>query len=141
MAIATSSGVAPFSFTIKQGSDLSISMTWLDDNGNPVNLTGYSMKLSIRRAPSTPAPILTLLSSSMTGSRIVLGGTAGTIDLIFSHADTVQMAPAGLPLPNSNVGAVGVYQIGFQDLQYTDASGNVGYLFEGPVYLDPQVTQ
>ena len=39
MAITTNSGVGSFSFTIKQGGDFSLSMTWLDDNGAPMNLT------------------------------------------------------------------------------------------------------
>lgn len=134
------SGVAAFSFTIKQGADLPITITWLDDNGNPVDLTSYAMKLAIRQSPSSPASLLTLLSTATTGSRIVLGGTAGTIQLVFANADTAALVPTGLPLPNTNVGAMRIFQLGFQDLQYTDPNGDVGYLFEGPVYLDPRVT-
>lgn len=135
------SGVAPFSFTLKQGSDLTISMTWLDDNGNPMNLTGYSMKLTIRAFTSSPIALLTLLSTVATGSYIGLGGAAGTISLIFNHVDTGAFVANGLPQPsNPVVGGLRVYPLGVYDLQFTDPTGKVGYLLEGNVSLDPQVT-
>jgi hypothetical protein len=55
MAIpSTVPSVGQFSFVVKQGSDLSISMTWLDNNGNPINLTGFSMKMVIRAFLGSP---------------------------------------------------------------------------------------
>lgn len=130
MAISAGSGVAIFSFTLKQGADLTISMTWLDDNGLPMDLTGYVMALSIIGFGIFTNPLLTLLSTSSTGSRIVLGGTAGTIDLVFSRVDTGAFV----------AGSLRVYQMGLYDLKYTDPAGEVGYLLEGTVSLDPKVT-
>lgn len=131
--------VGQFSFVIKQGSDLSISMTWLDDNGNPINLTGFAMKLAIRSFIGSPVALLTLSSANNTGSYIALGGSTGTITLNFAHADTASLQSNGLPLPNL-VGTARVFPLGVYDLQYTDPLGNVGYLLEGSVSLDPQVT-
>lgn len=131
--------VGLFNFVIKQGSDLSISMTWLDDNGNPINLTGFAMKLAIRAFIGSPIALLTLSSANNTGSYIALGGTAGTITLNFAHTDTAALQTVGLPLP-SLIGNARVFPLGVYDLQYTDPSGNVGYLLEGSVSLDPQVT-
>lgn len=140
MAIA-GSGVAPFSFTLKQGSDLTISMTWLNDAGAPMNLTGYSMELTIRSFVTSPVSLLTMSSAASTGSYIALGGIAGTIDLIFNHVDTGVFVANGLPQPsNPVVGGLRVYPLGVYDLQFTDPAGNVGYLLEGSVSLDPQVT-
>jgi len=141
MATTTNSGVANWSFVIKQGSDWSPTMTWTDDNGAPIDLTGYHMKLTIRAYASSPIALLTLDSADTTGSRIVLGGTAGTIELIFAHADTAALAPSGLPLPGTSLsGGARVYALGVYDLQFTDPAGEVGYLVEGSVSLDPQVT-
>lgn len=141
MTVTATSGVAPFNFTIKAGSDLTISMTWNDDSGNPMNLNGYAMKLTIRSFVGSTVSLLTLSSSNNTGSHIALGGTAGTISLIFAHADTATLLPVGLPLPGSpSTGGTRSYALGVYDLQYTDASGNIGYLLEGSVSLDPQVT-
>lgn len=129
--------VGQFSFTLKAGADTSISMTWLDDNGVPLNLTGYSMKMQIRAFLGSPVALLTLSSASTSGSYIALGGSAGTITLIFSHTDTATLQGNGQPTTSagSRVTPLGVY-----DLQYTDVSGNVGYLIEGSINIDRQVT-
>jgi hypothetical protein len=135
------SGVAIFNWTIKQGSDLTISSTWLDDNSVPMNLTGYAMTLTIRAFASSPASLLTLSSAASTGSHIALGGTAGTFSLIFAHADTAALIFTGMPSPiNPITGGLASYPLGVYDLRYTDPSGNVGFLLEGNISLDPQVT-
>lgn len=131
---------AVFSFAIEQGADFSIPMTWLmDDNVTPMNLTGYTMALAICPQPGA-SPLITLSSTSSTGSRIVLGGTAGTIELIFANADTAAFVAAGMPLPNPNPGGPSVYKLGTHDLKYVDPAGLVGYLFKGFAYLDPRST-
>jgi hypothetical protein len=141
MSATTNSGVAQFNFALKQGSDFQIPMTWLDDNGNPMNLTGYSMLLQIRAFQSSSIVLLSLSSANSSGSYIALGGTAGTITLIFAHADTAALAPNGTPSSNVLSSALKVGQVGVYDLQFTDPGGNVGYLIEGSVSLDPWVTQ
>ncbi|CAE6859629.1 hypothetical protein R69746_07749 [Paraburkholderia aspalathi] len=139
MALPSSPPVAVWNFTLKQGADTSISMTWLQSDGvTPLNLTGYSMKLAIKASASSPTALLTLTSAANTGSRIVLGGTAGTINLIFARADTAALVASGLP--NVNLIGTPLYQVGAYDLQYTDNAGNVNYLLEGTVSLDPQIT-
>lgn len=141
MATTTGSGVANFSFTLKQGADLTISMTWLNDAGAPMNLTGYSMKLEIRSYTGSPTTLLILSSANNMGSYIALGGTAGTISLIFAHADTAGLSPVGLPTPGAPI-ATGprTYPLGVYDLQFIDPTGDIGYLLEGSVSLDAQVT-
>lgn len=116
-------------------------MTWLQDDGvTPVNLTGYAMKMAIRPFVGSATSILTLSSSSNTGSYIALGGTSGTISLNFAHADTAGLQSNSIPLSGNLSGGVRTFPLGVYDLQYTDPSGNIGYLIEGPVSLDPQVT-
>lgn len=142
MATTTNSGVAQFNFALKQGSDFQIPMTWLMDDGvTPMNLTGYSMLLQIRAFQSSSIVLLSLSSENTSGSYIALGGTAGTITLIFAHADTAVLMPNGSPSSNVLSSALKVGQVGVYDLQFTDPSGNIGYLIEGSVSLDPWVTQ
>lgn len=142
--MAANSGipVAAWNFTLKAGADTSITMTWFDDNGQPMNLTGYSMELTIRAYVGSPVAILTLSSASTSGSRIVLGGTAGTITLIFAAADTSSLSGTGLPIPsNPGLGSLPVSRLGFYDLKYVDPTGLDGYLLEGSAFLDPWVTE
>lgn len=137
---ANSLAVGQFNFQLKQGSDTTISMTWLQDDGvTPMSLVGYSMVLTIRTFVSNAAALLSINSSAQSGSRIVLGGTAGTIDLIFDAADTGQL-PLGNVAVGNQFGGLPVYQLGVYDLQFTDPSGSIGYLLEGSITLDPRVT-
>jgi hypothetical protein len=135
----TTSGIGQFNFTLKQSADTTITATWLDDTGNAMNLTGFSMALTIRAFVSSPIAVLSLTSSAVSGSRIVLGGTSGTISIIFTHTDTADLPATGATASGS-FGGFPSYPLGVYDLQYTDPSGNVGYLLEGSVSLDPRVT-
>lgn len=142
MAANSGSPVATWNFTLKAGANTSITMTWSDDNDQPMNLTGYTMEMVIRAFVGSPVALLTLSSQSAAGSRIVLGGTAGTIELIFAAADTVNLHGIGLPLPsNPGLGGLPVSRLGVYDLQYTDPNGEIDYLLEGSVSLDPWVTE
>lgn len=129
----------PFSFVIKQGADWPITMTWLNDAGAPLDLSNYSMSMSICPSPGA-TPLLTINSTATSGSRIILGGTAGTIELFFAHADTAAFVASGLPLPSPLPDAPLMYRLGSQDLKYVDPSGLVDYLFEGSVFLAPRST-
>lgn len=131
--------VPPFSLILKQGADFDFTFTWLDDNGVPMDLTGFAMRLSI--VPSAgSAATLTLDSASTTGSRIALGGVLGAITFYFAHADTATLAQVSFPAPSISQGLQGVLPLGYQDLKYTDPSGNVGYLFQGPAAFAPRYT-
>lgn len=141
MATTTPLDIPTWNFTIKQNADWSPTLIWRDDNGNPIDLTNYAMKLAIKAFAGSPVSIIELDSSSSSGSRIVLGGTAGTIQLVFAHADTRQITPIGLPLPGSPLaGGSRTYALGVYDLQYVDPLGDVGYLVQGNPSLSLAVT-
>jgi hypothetical protein len=141
MATTAPSGVAQFNFTLKQGADTPISMIWFNDNQQPMDLTEYSMLMQIRAFQSSPVVLLSLSSANDTGSYIALGGQAGTIDLIFAHADTATLATNGQPSFSPIQQGLRTVQVGVYDLQFTDPTGQIGYLLEGTVSLDPWVTQ
>jgi hypothetical protein len=76
-------------FTIVTNTDFSRTLTWNDENGNPINLTGWSAHMQIR---SWPAPSL-LADISTTAGTIILGGSAGTIALTIAAAVTATIRP------------------------------------------------
>lgn len=141
MATTTPLDIPTWNFTIKQNADWSPVLTWRNDNGSPVDLTNYAMKLAIKAYANSPISIIELDSASSSGSRIVLGGTAGTIQLVFAHADTRTITPIGLPLPGSSLTGGGrTYSLGVYDLQYVDPLGDIGYLVQGNPSISLAVT-
>jgi hypothetical protein len=128
--------VGQYSFNLKQGADASIAMTWLGDDGQPIDLTGFSMKMAIKPFINSTVSRLTLSSDDTTGSYIALGGSDGTIALNFASADTASLQANGLLAQGSGR----VVQLGVYDLQYTDPDGNIGYLLEGSITLNLRVT-
>lgn len=138
MATATS-GVGQFNFTLKQNADTTLSCAWTN-NGAPVDLTGYQMALTVRAFASSPIALLSLNSSTQSGSRIVIGGTSGLFSIVFAHADTAGLTPNGLAPINPLNGGLPVSNLGVYDLRAIDPSGNIGYPFEGQISLDPRVT-
>lgn len=106
---------------IEQGATFRLNLLWKDSLGNPVNLTGYSARMQVRRAYNNPYTLLSLTSSDGT---ITLGGSLGTI---------VVDGPALLTEEMSS--RVGVY-----DLELESADGTVTRLLEGKVTISPEVT-
>jgi len=62
-----------------QGSTFTRQLTWNDSAGSPVNLTGYTARMDVRT--SIGAAGAASLSLTTENGRIVLGGSAGTINL------------------------------------------------------------
>lgn len=69
-----------YSFTLEQGSTLSLELLYKDSDGSPVNLSGYSGRMQIKSgfADNNPTTYLTLSSSLMSdGTGLNLSGSAG----------------------------------------------------------------
>jgi hypothetical protein len=69
-----------YSFTLEQGSTLSLELLYKDSSGSPVNLSGYSGRMQIKSgfADNNPTTYLTLSSSLMSdGTGLNLSGSAG----------------------------------------------------------------
>ncbi len=74
---------------IPQGSDLSVEFPVTDDNGDPVDVTGYHAKLQVRKTiDQTPASIT--LSQA---DGIDIGDADGIITANFAPADTADLEP------------------------------------------------
>jgi hypothetical protein len=92
--------------------------------GVPVDVTDFDARMQVRVSYPSAAPVFDLA----VGSGIVLGGTAGTIQLELSAEDTA---------------AVGVTQTTnfIYDLELEDSDGTVLRLVEGAFTVYPEVTR
>jgi hypothetical protein len=78
--------------TIEQGATFDPVMTWKDENGVAINLTGYTARMQIREDVDSAT---TLHESTTENSEIVLGGIAGTITFAISAVTTAALALLG----------------------------------------------
>jgi len=75
---------AVYNITIEQGVKFELGITYKDEEGSLVDLTGYTACMDIREKYSDTTVIKTLTDIS----GITLGGAAGTIDILISAVDT-----------------------------------------------------
>ena len=94
----------------------------LADNGTPNNLTGYTARMQVRATIAAASALLDLTTSN---GGIVLGGTAGTIRILATAAQT-----AALTIDE-----------GFYDLELIDGAGAVRRLLYGAVTVSKEVTR
>jgi hypothetical protein len=112
-----------YDLLIDQGATLNIVATWKDSSGTPINLTGYTARMSVRATFTSSSSVLDLNTSN---GGITLGGSAGTITITASATTT-----AALTAPFS-----GVY-----DLELVSGGGVVTRLLEGTATVSPEVTR
>lgn len=113
---------ANYDILIEKGATFRLGLTWRDANGTPVDLTNWSARMQIRESINDAQAAVDLSSPS---AGIVLGGTAGTIAVTLTAAQT-----AALTIRR------GVY-----DLEVQDSVGNVTRLLQGAVEVSPEVTR
>ena len=114
---------AKYDIALEQGASFSRTITWKDSDGNPVDLTGSTARMQVRTAianRSTTAPLVDLTN----GSGITLGGTAGTIVVNITAAQTAALKITRAPY----------------DLFVYSVDGTAIKLLEGVVTVDPMVT-
>ncbi len=104
--------------TINIGATWTRVITWKDEDGNPVNLSGYTGGMQVRSGGTVVVDLNT--SNGM----MVLGGADGTITLTISASDTLLIAPGK-----------GVY-----DLFLMSGSGVVTKLLDGDIIFASRVT-
>lgn len=75
---------------IEQNATWARQLVYLDDAGDPVDLTGYTATMTLREAAADVAA-LALTSSPAAG--ITLGGAAGTIAITMTAAQTMALRP------------------------------------------------
>jgi hypothetical protein len=108
-----------YTLRIDQGADFAFAITWRDPAGDPVDLTGFSAAMQIRKAYDSPDAMVSLTD----GAGITLGGALGTIELAIAAADTQDL------------------ETGVWDLELTAGGGEVTRLLQGKAVVSPQVTR
>jgi hypothetical protein len=101
---------------IDQGADFSTEIDVLDDNGDIVNLTGYSGAAQMRKHYT---------SSTATNFNVAINASGGTVTLSMNAATSANVTPGRY-----------VY-----DCELTSAGNTVSRLVEGIVTVTPQVTR
>jgi len=100
-------------FIIEQGATFGQTLTLKDSSDTLINLTGYtSAEMDLRETPESSSEVLTLTTAN---NRITLGGSAGTVTLSISSADTANLTAGD-----------GVF-----DLEVVDGSSRVFRILEG----------
>ena len=111
-----------YNFTIERAAEWSRKLTWLNEQGNPVNNATYvSSKLEIRRGADAE-----IIKTLTVGSGITLGGSNGEIDLYINGTDTALF-------PDDEL----VYDL----LMRTTAQGSGIRLIEGTITVSKEVTK
>lgn len=105
---------------VEQGATFHQRVLWNSAAGTPVDLTGYSAHMQIRKADDAMAVMADLTDIS----GLTLGGLAGTIDILLTSAQTA---------------AFDTWRAVY-DLTLIAPSGDRTRLLEGAVTIDPQVT-
>lgn len=109
-----------YDIEIDAGATFQLQVLWRDSDGDPINLTGYSARMHIRRTVEAEDIDVELTS----GSGMTLGGTAGTIDIEIDDATT------------SGLSGSYVY-----DLELESGGGVVSRVIQGAVTVNPEVTR
>lgn len=111
-----------YDITIEQGATFRLNLEWVDSNSDPVDLTGYTARMQVRRRYASTEAALNLTTEN---GGIVLGGAAGTI-LIEAAAGATDDID---------------FKIGVYDLELEAADGFVTRLLQGAVTISPEVTR
>lgn len=111
-----------YDLEINQGATYSKTFAWKDSGGVAVNLTSYTARMQIRRSVSDTEVLLSLTTEN---GRLVLGGSAGTIQML---------------LPSSVTELID-WRRGKYDLELVAPDGVVVRFLEGSVLVSREVTR
>ena len=110
-----------YKITCDQGATFERVITVKDSTGTPMNLTGYTARMQVRRETESSEILVELTTEN---GRISLGGAAGTITLSMNPATTAAIVDEG------------VY-----DLEIISNGGAVHRVLKGRFALDLEVTR
>lgn len=113
---------AVYNITVEQGATFTLNLVYKDNNATPINLTGYTARMQIRRNYNAVTPLATFTTEN---GRITLGTTNGAVAVTGEAALTASLT-----------GRVAVY-----DLELIAPSGVVTRLIRGSVTIIPEVTK
>lgn len=110
-----------YNINVQQGSTFERNITVTDEEGTPINFTGYTARMQIRPEVDSSTIFADLTTEN---GLIVLGGVFGTIFLTINAVTTSLMTREG------------VY-----DLEIISSGGKIYRLLKGIVRIDHEVTR
>lgn len=110
-----------YNFTIEQGATFTKAFTWTDDDGNAVDLTGYTARMQCRASVGSTSTIFSYTTPSVNLS--IPTPTNGTVVMSISATDTANF-PVG----------------GFYDLELVNGAV-VTRLLQGTISLSGEITR
>lgn len=113
---------ATYDILIEQGTTFQLNLVYKDSNDAPIDVSGYTARMQVRRTYDAPTALLDLTSEN---GAITLGGVSGTVNVSASPNLTRELPPKG-----------GVY-----DLELVNPAGVVTRLIRGAVSVSPEVTK
>lgn len=78
---------------IEQGTTWSLPLVWKSSDGTPIDVTGYTARMQLRKKVTDPEVVLELTTEN---GKITLGGAAGTITLDISATETAALTSGGV---------------------------------------------
>lgn len=108
-------------FVCDQGATFTASMTYFATDGTPVNLTGYTARMSIRE---NFEDIEEVFRATTENGHLILGGSAGTVSINIAANHTSEFPPGEL----------------LYDLELVTGA-TVIRLVQGCFIVDPEVTK
>lgn len=108
--------------SVEQDADDTFLRTFLQSNGVPIDFTGFTAKMKIRQTQDPSSSTILTLS---TGSGLTLGGTAGTLSISLTSAQTLAMG-------------FGTY---YYDIMLIDGLGGQSFIMGGPFIVGATVTR
>jgi hypothetical protein len=124
--VATAEGRSPvpaayYKIHVEQGATWRRVLTLKDDDGDPVDLTGFTARMQVRESQDSPTPLLSLT----TGSGITVDGPAGQLTLLIADETSTAWT----------------WRYGVYDLEVESAGGEVTRLLRGEIEVDREVTR
>lgn len=113
---------ATYDILIEQGATFQLNLVYKDSAGVPIDVSGYTARMQVRRTYDAPTALLNLTTEN---GAITLGGVAGTLVVEAAEALTT-----GLPAKPA------VY-----DLELISPAGVVVRLIRGAATISPEVTK
>jgi len=113
---------------IEKGATFRLSLLYKDSAGSPVNLTGWNARMKTRLTYDGPEIASLTVDSTTAPGGITMGGTAGTMVITISAANTSAVTEKGR----------GVYDLEIYD---TSSPVQVERIIEGKAILSEEATK
>ena len=82
---------AEYTLVLRKGSMHDRTFTFRNPDKSLMDLTGYTARMQVRETVGSGTTVINLNSTATTGSRIILGGTAGTVKIYITATDTAAL--------------------------------------------------